>query len=177
MTLKTTWLIQPFFQLSQRLFQPLFLMIGALALAFAPLSQAADDGAKVVYHVDFKDPTRYSATLTSINNIIDYYDSELMESEIHLVFVGYGLRFTTDDDLKGTPYEAGAALKERRAELKGRLQTLMDVRNVKVHLCDKTRGEVKLPPEKVYQGIELTQSGVAKITMLQSDGFAYLKVQ
>lgn len=163
--------------LPQRLMQFLFVTATSIALAFSPVSQAADDGAKVVYHVDFKDPTRYSATLTSINNIINYYESELMEPEIHLVFVGYGLRFTTDDDLKGTPYEAGKPLKERRAELKGRLQSLMDVRNVRVHLCDKTRGEVGLDPSKVYSGIELTPSGVAKIAILQSEGFAYLKIQ
>lgn len=140
-------------------------------------AQAADDGAKVVYHVDFKDSTRYSATLTSINNIINYYESELMEADVNLVFVGYGLRFTTDDNLTGTAYEAGEGLLERRAELKGRLQSLITTRNVKVHLCDKTRDEVGLAKDKVYEGIELTASGVAKIAILQSEGYSYLKVQ
>lgn len=144
---------------------------------FGSQALAADEGAKVVYHVDFKDPTRYSATLTSINNILNYYDSELMEPEVHLVFVGYGLRFTTDDHLKDTPYKAGEPLLERRAELKGRLSALMNVRGVKVHLCDKTRDEVGLPQSKVYEGIGFAPSGVAKIAMLQSEGFAYLKVQ
>ncbi|MBF6058055.1 DsrE family protein [Thiomicrorhabdus heinhorstiae] len=151
-----------------------------IALAFIGFStqvQAADDGAKVVYHVDFKDPTRYSATLTSINNILNYYESELMEADVHLVFVGYGLRFTTDDDLKGTPYEADQALKERREELKGRLNALMNVRGVKVHLCDKTRDEVGLPQSKVYKGIDFAPSGVAKIAILQSEGYSYLKIQ
>jgi len=151
-----------------------FCLTSLLAL---PLAQAADDGAKVVYHVDFKDPTRYSATLTSINNIINYYESELMEPEVHLVFVGFGLRFTTDDNLKGTPYEAGKALLDRRDELKGRLDALIDVRGVQVHLCDKTRDEVGLPQEKVYKGIQFAPSGVAKIAILQSEGYSYLKVQ
>lgn len=152
----------------------------AFSLAFFGMvhtAQAADDGAKVVYHVDFKDPTRYSATLTSINNIMNFYENELMEPEIHLVFVGFGLRFTSDDALKGTPYEHDAALLERRDELKGRLDALMNVRGVKVHLCDKTRDEVGLAKDKVYDGIELTTSGVAKIAILQSEGFAYLKIQ
>ncbi len=138
---------------------------------------AADEGAKVVYHVDFKDPTRYSATLTSINNILNFYDSQLMEAEVHLVFVGYGLRFTTNDALKGTPYEADQQLIERRNELKGRLQSLIRVRGVKVELCDKTRDEVGLPQSKVYKGIQFVPSGVAQIAILQSEGFAYLKVQ
>ena len=152
------------------------LLVASLAL-FSFTTQAADDGAKVVYHVDFKDPTRYSATLTSINNIMNFYESELMEADVHLVFVGYGLRFSTDDNLKGTPYEAGEALLERRAEFKGRLDALINMRNVKVHLCDKTRDEVGLAKDKVYKGIELTTSGVAKIAILQSEGYAYLKIQ
>lgn len=149
----------------------------AFILSFSSITLAADDGAKVVYHVDFKDPTRYSATLTSINNIMNFYENELMEPEIHLVFVGFGLRFTTDDNLKGTPYEAGKKLLDRRDELKGRLDALMNVRGVKVHLCDKTRDEVGLDKAKVYKGIQLTTSGVAKIAILQSEGYSYLKVQ
>lgn len=152
--------------------------IALSAAMLAPIaSQAADDGAKVVYHVDFKDPTRYSATLTSINNIMNFYESELMEPEVHLVFVGYGLRFTTDDNLKGTPYEAGKPLLDRRDEFKGRLDALINVRGVKVHLCDKTRDEVGLDQAKVFKGIEFAPSGVAKIAILQSEGYAYLKVQ
>lgn len=149
----------------------------SLLMVFSLTAQAADDGAKVVYHVDFKDPTRYSATLTSINNILNFYDSELMEADVHLVFVGYGLRFTTDNALKGTPYEADKALLDRQAELKGRLDALINVRGVKVELCDKTRDEVDLPQIEVYKGIEFTPSGVAKIAILQSEGYAYLKVQ
>jgi hypothetical protein len=152
-------------------------LFGLGAALTSPHLLAADEGAKVVYHVDFEDPTRYSATLTSINNILNYYESQLMEPEIHLVFVGYGLRFTTDDKLADTPYEADQALLERRAELKGRLDALINVRGVKVHLCDKTRDEVGLAKDKVYPGIELTASGVAKLAILQSEGFAYLKVQ
>lgn len=151
-------------------------MIVLLAI-FATQTYAADDEAKVVYHVDFKDPTRYSATLTSINNIMNFYESELLEAEVHLVFVGFGMRFTTDDNLKGTPYEAGKKLLDRRDEFKGRLDALINVRGVKVHLCDKTRDEVGLDPAKIYKGIELTTSGVAKIAILQSEGFSYLKVQ
>ncbi|WP_321323886.1 DsrE family protein [Thiomicrorhabdus sp.] len=161
-------------QIIRNVFSTLLVVSFALA-SFS--TQAADDGAKVVYHVDFKDPTRYSATLTSINNIMNYYQSELMEADVHLVFVGYGLRFTTDDDLKGTPYEADKALLDRRAELKGRLDALINVRGVKVELCDKTRDEVGLPQSKVYKGIKFVPSGVAEIAILQSEGYSYLKIQ
>ncbi len=146
-------------------------------MTFSAFTYAADEGAKVVYHVDFKNPTRYSATLTSINNILNYYDSELMEAEVHIVFVGYGLRFTTDDPLKGTPYAADAKLKARQAELKGRLQSLINTRGVIAEVCDKTREEVDLDPKKLYKGIKRVPSGVAKIAILQSEGFSYLKIQ
>ena len=154
-----------------------YVLAALLPFALTAPAQAADEGAKVVYHVDFKDPTRYSATLTSINNIINYYESELMMPEIHLVFVGYGIRFTTDDNLKGTPYAAKKALLDRREELKGRLSALVNVRDVKVHLCDKTHNKINLSTDKLYDFIGTTPSGVAKIAMLQSEGFAYLKVQ
>ncbi len=158
---------------SSRYLALLFLLFAMFAL---PL-KAADEGAKVVYHVDFNDVTRYSATLTSINNIMNFYENELMEADVHLVFVGHGLRFTTDDVLKGTPYEHDKALLERRDELKGRLDALMNSRGVKVKLCDHTRNEINLDKAKIYEGIELIPSGVADIAILQSQGYAYLKIQ
>lgn len=155
-----------------------YLAFGVMLLAlFALPLKAADEGAKAVYHVDFSDVTRYSATLTSINNIMNAYENELMEADVHLVLVGHGLRFATDDALKGTPYEHDADLLERRDELKGRLDALMNSRGVKVKLCDHTRNEINLDPAKIYDGIELVDSGVFDIAILQSQGYAYLKIQ
>ncbi len=158
-----------------RLITPL-MAATALALSVQGPVQA-DDTQRVVYHVDFADPTRYSATLTSINNLINDAEQKLLPWDVHLVLVGYGIRFATDDPLEGTPYAADEALNERRAELKGRLQTLIKIRNVKVHLCDFTRKEINLPEDKLYEGIGLVNSGVAKIADLQRDGYAYLKIQ
>jgi intracellular sulfur oxidation DsrE/DsrF family protein len=151
---------------------------GLFALSFLLLSAMAYAApAKVVYHVDFNDVTRYSATLTSINNIINAYESELRDYEVSVVFVGHGIRFVTDDALKGTPYVADKALLDRRAELKGRLDTLVKIKGVKALLCDKTRDEIALDKGKVYPGISLTPSGVATIADLQMQGAAYLKIQ
>lgn len=147
-----------------------------LAMTMTAPAQA-DDTQRVVYHVDFADPTRYSATLTSINNLINDAEQTLLPWDVHLVLVGYGIRFATDDPLEGTPYVADEALNERRAELKGRLQTLIEIRDVKVHLCDFTRKEINLPEDKLYEGIGLVNSGVAKIADLQREGYAYLKIQ
>lgn len=142
---------------------------------FSAMTLAAP--AKVVYHVDFNDVTRYSATLTSIANILTAYETELRDYDVTLVFVGHGIRFVTDDALKGTPYVTNADLDKRRAELKGRLETLVKVRGVKALLCDKTRDEIALDKAKVYSVVGLTPSGVATIADLQMQGAAYLKIQ
>ena len=147
----------------------------AVLTLFSALALAAP--AKVVYHVDFNDVTRYSATLTSVNNILAAYENELRDYEVTIVFVGHGIRFVTDDPLKGTPYATNADLDQRRAELKGRLEALVKVRNVKVLLCDKTRDEIGLDKSKIYSVVSLTPSGVATIADLQMQGAAYLKIQ
>jgi hypothetical protein len=133
--------------------------------------------AKVVYHVDFNDVTRYSATLTSVNNLLNAYEGDLRDYEVSIVFVGQGIRFVTDDALKGTPYVADKALLDRRAELKGRLDTLIKIKGVKAVLCDKTRDEIALDKAKLYDGVSLTPSGVVTIADLQMQGYAYLKIQ
>ena len=150
-------------------------MIVSVFALFSALALAAP--AKVVYHVDFNDVTRYSATLTSINNILAAYENELRDYEVSIVFVGHGIRFVTDDPLKGTPYVTNADLDKRRAELKGRLEALVKVRNVKALLCDKTRDEIGLDKVKIYSVVTLTPSGVATIADLQMQGAAYLKIQ
>ena len=156
----------------QRLLQ---VLVFSLMAVFSLSAVAAP--AKVVYHVDFNDVTRYSATLTSIGNIISAYENDLRDYEVSLVFVGHGIRFVTDDALKGTPYATNAELDKRRAELKGRLETLVKVRGVKAFLCDKTRDEIALDKTKVYSSVALAPSGVATIADLQMQGAAYLKIQ
>lgn len=157
-----------FKRFTQAVIVSVFALFSALALA-AP--------AKVVYHVDFNDVTRYSATLTSVNNILAVYENELRDYEVSIVFVGHGIRFVTNDPLKATPYATNADLDKRRAELKGRLEALVKVRNVKALLCDKTRDEIGLDKAEVYSVVSLTPSGVATIADLQMQGAAYLKIQ
>ncbi len=47
--------------------------------------------------------------------------------DIRIVFVAHGIRFLTDQDLKDMPFEADAALCERRENLRGRLAGLANV--------------------------------------------------
>jgi len=137
----------------------------------------SDSAVKVVYHADFADPRRFSAMLTSINNMVTFYQNELIDYDVRIVFVAHGIRFLTDDKLKDTPFSSDAALDERRDNLHGRLSALNSVQGVKLELCDITRSGIGLPVDALYKGVELVPSGVVRIAELQSRGYAYIKIE
>jgi hypothetical protein len=151
--------------------------IAASAPAPVPVPAPAEPVAKVVYHADFADPRRFSAMLTSINNMVTTYQSDLAEYDVRIVFVAHGIRFVTTDALKGTPFAEDAALKERRKNLIERLRSLHDTQGVKLELCGITREQVRLDPEKLIAGVELVHSGVVRLAELQHQGFAYIKIE
>ena len=115
--------------------------------------------------------------LTSINNMVTYYNNELLDYDVRIVFVSHGIRFLTDNTLKGTPFTSDAALEERRENLRGRLATLNNVHGVKLELCDITRSEIELSMDALYKGVKTVPSGVVRIAELQSEGFAYIKIE
>jgi intracellular sulfur oxidation DsrE/DsrF family protein len=132
---------------------------------------------KVVYHADYADPRRFSAMLTSINNMVTFYQNELIDYDVRIVFVAHGIRFLTNDPLKDTPFSSDAALEERRDNLRGRLSALNSVQDVKLELCDITRTGISLPEDALYKGVELVPSGVVRIAELQARGYAYIKIE
>ena len=150
---------------------------GVATAAEPTAAKPKDDVIKVVYHADFADPRRFSAMLTNINNMVSFYQSQLVDYDIRVVFVSYGIRFVTRDPLKGTPFAEDAALKERRENLIGRLQTLHDTFDVKLELCGITREQVGLDEKKLIPGVQIVPSGVARIVELERQGFAYLKIE
>lgn len=154
------------------------LAIFALGLMLASWRPAAaEDEPKVVYHADFADPRRFSAMLTSINNMMNLYENELIEADVRIVFVAHGIRFLTDDALANTPFAEDAELKERRENLKGRLLSLAKVRGVKLELCGITQTQINLAEDELYDNVSLVPSGVVRIAELQQQGFAYLKIE
>lgn len=152
-------------------------LLSLLLVAMLPPTAQAADGAKVVYHADFADPRRFSAMLTSVNNMVTYYQNELIDYDVRIVFVAHGARFVTDDKLDGTAFQEDAELAERRENLAGRLQALRKVQGVKLELCDITRAQIGLDPAKLYDGVELVHSGVVQLAALQAEGFAYIKIE
>ncbi|WP_019023570.1 MULTISPECIES: DsrE family protein [unclassified Thioalkalivibrio] len=148
------------------------------ALAFTPRAEAMEPEAKVVYHADFADPRRFSAMLTSINNMMTHYQDEFMDVDVRIVFVAHGIRFLTDDDLADTPFEADEELKEERDTLRGRLMSLASTHGVQLELCEITRSQIGLDQDEVYDHVEFVPSGVVRIAELQNEkGFAYIKIE
>lgn len=144
----------------------------------APAAEAETDAEvlQVVYHADFSDPRRFSAMLTSINNMVMTYQQELAEYDIRIVFVSHGIRFLTKDPLKGTPFAEDAQLRKRRGDLIARLQSLQ-TQGVTLELCNITREAARLDESKLIDGVELVPSGVVRLAELQSQGYAYLKIE
>jgi hypothetical protein len=145
--------------------------------ASTPATEAeSEDAIQVVYHADFSDPRRFSAMLTSINNMVTTYQQDLAEFDVRVVFVSHGIRFLTKDPLKGTPFAEDAELKKRRADLLARLQSLQ-TQGVTLELCNITREAARLDESKLIDGVELVPSGVVRLAELQSQGYAYLKIE
>ncbi len=157
------------------------LALFAASLVLAPQqARAFEPDAKVVYHADFADPRRFSAMITSINNMVTHYENEFMEADVRIVFVSHGIRFLTEDNLEDTPFEADEELLEERDRLQSRLRNLANTYGVKLELCDIPRSEIGLDEDELMDDvdIDLVPSGVVRIAELQNDeGFAYLKIE
>lgn len=147
------------------------------AAAAEPAPPAAEPVMKAVFHVDFSDPRRLSATLQSVNNMVTVYQQQLQEYDVRIVFVSHGIRFVTTDPLVGTPFAADKELLARRKEFADRLRGLQNTQEVKLELCEITREAINLDPDKLLPGVERVKSGVVRLAELQRQGFAYIKVE
>lgn len=152
-------------------------MVFAAGMLHAGPVEALSEDPAVVYHADFADPRRFSAMLTSINNMVTHYQNELMDYDVRIVFVAHGIRFLTDDKLENTPFAEDPEMAERRENNASRLNSLRQVQGVKLELCDITRDQIGLEPGKIYEGVTMVPSGVVRIAELQRQGFAYIKIE
>lgn len=155
-----------------------FFIIIAFIFTLIPKTTLADDElAKVVWHVDFADPNRFSAMLQNIFNMTTTYENDLKDYDIRIVFLSKGIRFVTSDNLKGTPFEADNEFVKLRGDFFKRLASLQDIRGVKLELCTITVESIGLDKSTLIPGVTMVASGVAQIADLQHQGFAYLKVE
>jgi intracellular sulfur oxidation DsrE/DsrF family protein len=158
-------------------FAGLLLAGAVLAAEGATGTSAAEPVAKVVWHVDFADPRRLSAMIQNVNNMVTTYQNKLEDYDIRVVFLAGGIRFVTQDPLKGTPFAEDPDFKQRRPDLILRLQQLREMHGVKLELCEITREALNLAKEKIIPGVTSVRSGVVRIAELQHQGFAYLKIE
>jgi len=155
-----------------------FLFIIAFLYTSMPATTLAnDDIAKVVYHADFADQKRFSAMLQNIFNMTTTYENDLMEYDIRIVFLSKGIRFITTDNLKGTPFEADKEFIKQRGDFIKRLSSLQSTRGIKLELCTITQEITGVDKSKLIPGVTMVRSGVVQIAKLQSQGYAYLKVE
>jgi len=155
----------------------LFFILAFLFTALPRVAFAGDDFAKVVYHADFSDPKRFSAMLQNVFNMTTTYENEMMEYDIRIVFLSKGIRFVTRDNLKGTPFEANKEFVKQREDLFKRLKSLQEMRGIKLEVCAITQELMGLDKATFIPGVTMVTSGVVQIASLQSQGFAYLKVE
>ncbi|SFD00293.1 hypothetical protein SAMN05660831_00405 [Thiohalospira halophila DSM 15071] len=159
----------------------LVLFLAALLITgvTTPVAAEPDDDVdrKVVFHVDFADPDRFNLTLINVRNMVKHYKEQLLEYDVRMVFISQAVRYVTDEEMAGTPFETPEAFESRRAEFRDRLQTLANVHDVKLELCDITRTIGKLEEEDLYANVDVVPSGVVRVAELQRDGFQYIKVQ
>ena len=152
----------------------LLFIISNITTAFA---EDTTETAKVVFHADYSDPQRMSSMLTSIFNMVTTYENEFIDYDIRIVFLSHGIQFLTHDRLKGTPFEVSDKQSRLREDLITRLTTLHNMQHINLSLCDITRQAINLDKSKLIPGVTMVTSGVVEIAKLQSQGFAYLKVQ
>lgn len=155
----------------------LFFLLVFLFAALPRMALADDEIAKVVYHADFSEPKRFSAMLQNIFNMTTTYENEMMDYDIRVVFLSKGIRFVTRDNLKGTPFEADKEFVKQREDFIKRLASLQDMRGIKLEVCTITQELIGLDKAALIPGAKLVTSGVVQIAKLQSQGFAYLKVE
>ncbi|WP_024327955.1 DsrE family protein [Thioalkalivibrio sp. AKL19] len=152
------------------------LVLASLLMALASSQALAFEERKIAWHVGFEDPSQYSSMLGSINSMVEAYEGRLIDYDIRLVFRAQGIRFVTDDNMEGTPFEVDpdGEFAEQRGELRSRLMQLVNLHNVSLELCDSTRAAVGLDMDAFYQPIERVDSGIVQLGDLHHEGYAVM---
>ncbi len=126
----------------------------------------------VVYHCDFPQEARFKAMLGNIRNHLSVYDNDPFKIKIAVVAHGHGVKFFMKD-LSGSPWENEPIKIE---ELYSTEKDLLAY-GVDFYICNITLQRLRLDPNKLHEFTKIIPSGVGMIGHLQSQGFAYIKVQ
>jgi hypothetical protein len=134
-------------------------LLAGLALAFVAALAGADEGIKVVYHIN-EGPQQASRAIGNIRNHLAADPT----AKIVVVTHGQGIDFLLDgaQDMQGRAFSAPVG------ELSGR--------GVEFRVCNNTLVSRKIPKENVVLEAKIVPSGVAEVARLQAkEGFVYLR--
>jgi uncharacterized protein len=144
---------------------------GPAAAATATLKKEAD--VACLYHCDFGDPARFAQLLNNISNHYSVYGANPFDIQLVMVVHSVAVKFF-HETLAGTPWADEA---DKVLPLFDRVSALAK-NGLKVYICEITFERLKLDRGKVRKAdfVNFVPSGVATVAVLQSKGFAYLKV-
>ncbi len=139
-----------------------FAAVLVLAMAVPGLASAAtaDDVTRVVYHVNEADPAVHIGALRNVQNHINAVGAENLD--IKVVMHGGGLNLLV-----------GA---NQNPDLQAAVDSLK-LQGVDFQVCRNTLTSRNMPLEALYDATEadIVQSGVAQLSILQREGYTYIK--
>jgi len=140
-----------------------------------------DETVKIVYQCDFADVKRVHLMLNTLNNVVKYYDKQMIQYDLKVVALGPCLQYMMKG-FKGTgfakmPYYAhggptGKGTDSRFSNLKQ-----LGGDNVEFFACKNTMKKKNVKPEQIDDFVTLTTAGIIKIIDLQHEGYAYIKIK
>lgn len=139
----------------------------------APLSDIKKEAdVACLYHCDFGDPPRFVQMITNISNHYSAYDANPFDLQLALVVHGAGVKFFLES-LEDTNWRDEFMVPKIFPSIESQAKN-----GLKVYLCSITFARLKLDRARVRKAdwISFVPSGVATVAVLQSKGFAYLKV-
>lgn len=129
-----------------------------LLLGLTTAAMAADNEARVVYHLDDS-----SRAIGAVRNITNHLRAA-PDTRIVVVALGHGIDFMLDGakDDRGNPYEP--------------MIDDLSFAGVEFRICSNTLDSRQIDAATVHPEVRPVESGVAEIARLQlAEGFAYIK--
>lgn len=159
------------------------LLLLALIFSAAPVMADEDEEStiKVVYPLDFPSVKRVHFMLNTLNNLVKYYQKQLVDFEVSIVAYGPGVQyFMKKSDGSGfqiKPYltHGGPAGNGTTGRLQALKQLAPD--NIKFYVCNNTMKKKHVTPDMLQENVEITPAGVIKLIELQREGAALVKIK
>lgn len=150
----------------------LSLMTALIFLIPLHAKSISDETVKVVYQCDFRDPERVNLMLTTLNNLVNEYQQDMIDYEIDVVTFGPCLPYMMKD-FKSTGFTRMPELESTQA----RFRSLVSGRdNIRLYACENTMKMKNVKPEQLIDIVKRTPSGVSKIIDDQRKGYSYIKI-